>query len=73
MKTDLKSLLNPNFRHMTQEDRLLRAVMLAFIKHIDPNAPAAMEIGWNELGEILQNEICNTIGDDEFVKWRVNL
>jgi hypothetical protein len=39
--------------------------MAAYRKHHldDPS------IGWDELGNILQDAICNEIGDADFVKW----
>lgn len=73
LKTDLQSLLQPNFDGLTQEERLLRAVMLAYVKHADPDSQSANEIGWNRLGDILCDEICNTLGDAEFVKWKETL
>jgi hypothetical protein len=56
-----------NFSDMTQEDRLLRVALMAYLKH------SALEgrddIGWEELTDALQNEICNTIGDPAFCAW----
>jgi hypothetical protein len=66
---DLESLTNPSYAQMTDQERLLRVVMLAYIKQIDPDSPAAREIGWTELTDALQNEICNAIGDRNFIQW----
>lgn len=60
-----KPLLHPPFANMTQFDRLLRCVLMAYAKHqLDSS-----HIGWEELGDALMCEICNTIGDDAFVAW----
>lgn len=60
-----KKLLHPPFARMSQEERLLRAVMMAYAKH----HLGSDHIGWNELSDVLHCEICNTIGDDAFVAW----
>lgn len=73
MKTDLKSLLKPDFSQMSQQDRLLRCVMLAYIKHVDPDSPEASEIGYDQLCDTLCDEICNTIGSDKFTDWNESL
>lgn len=60
-----KVLLHPPFSEMSQQDRLLRVALMAYAKHtLD-----SQHIGWEELGDALYNEICNTVGDDEFCKW----
>ena len=58
-------LINPKFRAMTQQDRLLRVAMMAYAKH-HLESP---HIGWDKLADSLQAEICNTIGDDAFIRW----
>lgn len=60
-----KPLLHPPFADMTQFERLLRCVLMTYAKH-HLHSP---HIGWDELGDALMCEICNTIGDDAFVAW----
>lgn len=60
-----RKLLKPPFARMSQEERLLRAVMMAYAKH----HLGSEHIGWDALGDVLMCEICNTIGDDAFVAW----
>lgn len=68
---DTKSLLEFPSGDDTQEDRLLRVCMLAYLKHT--TYLDADEIGWDFLTDILYYEIVNSIGDDEFVRWGKNL
>lgn len=56
-----------NFADMTQEDRLLRVALMAYLKH--SSLEGADDIGWEELTDALQNEICNAIGDPAFCEW----
>lgn len=51
--------------HAGRNDRLLHAVLCAYAKH----ALNAEDIGWEELGDILQSAICNEIGEDTFGAW----
>lgn len=60
-----KPLLRPPFADMTQFERLLRVVLAVYAKH----HLGSSHIGWDELGDMCYNEICNTIGDDAFVVW----
>jgi hypothetical protein len=60
-----RTLLHPPFAEMNQQERLLRVVMMAYAKH----HLGSDHIGWDELGEVLYCEICNTVGDDLFVAW----
>lgn len=46
-------------------ERLLRCVMLCYIKH----HMGEDLIGWNELGDEMHMAICEAVGDDNFVKW----
>lgn len=66
---DVAALTQPNYRelnrHAGRNDRLLHAVLCAYAKH-NLDCP---DIGWNQLGEMLLNVICNEIGDDAFVAW----
>lgn len=71
--TDLLSgvsaLTNPDYhklnKHSGRNDRLLHAVLCAYAKHhLD-----CEDIGWNQLGDMLQAVICNEIGDDAFCRW----
>lgn len=62
-------LTNPNYhelnKHAGRNDRLLHAVLCAYAKHhLDCD-----DIGWNQLGDMLQSVICNEIGDDAFCRW----
>lgn len=64
-----RSLTDPNYRelnkHAGRNDRLLHAVLCAYAKH---NLNFA-DIGWDRLGEILRDAICNEIGDDNYIAW----
>ena len=44
---------------------LLRAILLAYLKHCKDTDL----IGWEALGDELHNAICEAIGDEEFCKW----
>lgn len=62
-------LTNPDLlnlhEHCGRNDMLLHAVLCAFAKHnLD-----CEEIGWEQLGDILCDAICNEIGDDAFCRW----
>lgn len=47
------------------EQALLEAVKLAYRKHhLDDDST-----GWDELGEMLLNVLCEAMGDAEFVAW----
>lgn len=60
-------LKHPDFNKnpMNQFERLFRCVLMAYLKHHCGND----DIGWSELSDALQNEICNTIGDTAFCEW----
>jgi hypothetical protein len=45
--------------------KLLKAVLLTYMKHVKGNDV----IGWDALGDELHMAICEAIGDDEFCKW----
>lgn len=65
----VEPLTNPNYhelnKHAGRNDRLLHAVLCAYAKHhLD-----CEDIGWNQLGDMLQSVICNEIGDDAFCRW----
>lgn len=65
----VESLTKPDFDklnvHAGRNDRLLHAVLCAYAKHhLD-----CVDIGWNQLGEILHDAICNEIGDKEYLAW----
>lgn len=59
-------LLKPDFANMTQEERNLRAIMLAYLV-LHPIA--SIEMDEAELNDVMFCEICNTIGDKAFVEW----
>ena len=59
-------LRDPHWRDMTTEDRLLHACLWAYRKHVLMDD----DIGWDRLGEILHNAICEAIGDDGFCVWQ---
>lgn len=67
--TGLEPLTKPDFNKMNQQDgrndRLLHAVLCAYVKHV----MGIDDIGWNELGDILHSVICNEIGDDNYQRW----
>lgn len=67
--TGIKALTHPNFHklneHDGRNDRLLHAVLCAYVKH----HLGSEEIGWEKLGEILHDVICNELGDDEYCDW----
>lgn len=67
----IDGLKKPPFKHpdMNTEARLLHACLCAYQKHVCDHP----DIGWNELGEILHNAICESIGDDAFVTWNDGL
>ena len=44
---------------------LLHACQMAYKKHHKGDD----SIGWEELSDILLNALCESMGDDEFVKW----
>lgn len=67
--TGVEALTNPVYHdlndHAGRNDRLLHAVLCAYAKHhLD-----CEDIGWTQLGEILQSAICNEIGDDGYRRW----
>lgn len=65
----VEHLTNPNYhelnKHAGRNDRLLHAVLCAYAKH----SLDCEDIGWNQLGVIMQSVICNEIGDDAFCRW----
>ena len=65
----VESLTKPDFHklnvHAGRNDRLLHAVLCAYAKH-HLECP---DIGWQQLGEILHDAICNEIGDKEYLAW----
>ena len=61
------ALKHPRFAMMSQQDRLLRVVVMAYLKH--SGLPLSDEIGWDELTNALHDEICNTIGDKAYCAW----
>lgn len=67
--TGIKALTKPNFHelneHAGRNDRLLHAVLCAYVKHHLGND----DIGWTKLGDILHDVICNEIGDDNYCAW----
>lgn len=65
----VKALTDPDYHklnvHAGRNDRLLHAALCAYAKHnLD-----CEDIGWNQLGDMLQIVICNEIGDDAFCRW----
>lgn len=65
----VNALTKPDYHklnvHAGRNDRLLHAVLCAYAKHhLDFD-----DIGWNQLGDILHNAICNEVGTDEYLKW----
>lgn len=65
----IDALKRPNFHELnvfdSRNDRLLHAVLCAYAKHhLDSD-----EIGWDKLGEILHDAICNEIGDENYCAW----
>ena len=67
--SDIKALKHPNFHklneHAGRNDRLLHAVLCAYVKH----HMGSDEFGWQELSGILHDAICNEIGDVEYLAW----
>jgi len=65
----VKALTHPNYHKLNlaegRNDRLLHAVLCAYAKH-HLDCP---DIGWEQLGDILHNAICNEIGDDKYIAW----
>ena len=47
------------------KDKLLNAVQMAYRKH----SLADENIGWDELGNILLNALCEAMTDEGFQKW----
>lgn len=64
---DDRWLLNPDFEKMSQTQRLLRLVMLAYMK-LHPMCRLD-EMSEGQISEDLMHEICNTIGDKRFNAW----
>lgn len=58
-----------NKNNLNQFERLLRVALMAYLKHHCNND----DIGWTELSDALQCEICNTIGDDAFCEWTARI
>jgi hypothetical protein len=50
---------------VTPKDRVLRAIEMAYRKH----SLADESIGWDELGDILCDELCNAYGADVYSNW----
>lgn len=46
-------------------DSLLNACKIAYRKHHLHDD----SIGWNELSEVLLDALCNSMGNDEYLKW----
>ena len=63
---DTDGLCKPDYHKLNKaKQRTLHGLLCAYAKHV-----ADVEcIGWDELGEILMNAICEEIGDDKFCKW----
>jgi hypothetical protein len=62
-------LKHPPYGKMNTHDRLLRVAMMAYAKHtLD-----IVQIGWQELGEALGDELANTVGGDTFAEWVENI
>lgn len=63
------ALTRPDYHELNKRagrnDRLLHAVMCAYAKHTLGNE----DIGWEQLGHILHNAICNEIGSDGYLHW----
>lgn len=64
-------LLNPDYNELTEKDRLIRVILLAYVKH--SNFICGGNIGWDELHDQFHIELTNAIGDDKFCKWSENL
>lgn len=56
-----------NFENMTQEDRLLRVALMAYLR--DSYLEGAGDIGSSEFADALHDEICNTVGDEAYCSW----
>jgi hypothetical protein len=48
-----------------QETELLRVVKAAYLKH----HVGKDDIGWDKLADMMQNALCNAMGDDAFCSW----
>jgi len=63
-------LSHPDFHLLNKRgQRLLHACLCAYAKH----SCDVEEIGWDELGDILCNAICEEIGDENYRKWLRNI
>ena len=65
----ISQLINPDYHTMSTNDRLLHACLCAYTKHQHDN----QHIGWDELGNILLDAICEAVGDDAFCKWNESI
>lgn len=68
---DFNYLLKPKFHELTNYERLLRVLMLSYIKHTDNKYES--DIGWEFLTGELCSEICNAIEDDKYIEWGENI
>lgn len=53
----------PNWHAMTDDERATFVLQQVYRKHMQ-NDP---DIGWDELGSLVANELAHRMGDDEFV------
>jgi hypothetical protein len=67
--TGVEALVKPDYHALNvsagRNDRLLHAVLCAYAKH----ECDCEDIGWDQLGDILHNAICNEIGNEAYCKW----
>ena len=56
---------NEILRLHVDRSNLLKACQKAYRKHVSMDD----SIGWDELGNILCDALCNAMGSDEFVRW----
>lgn len=53
-----------NLTERTQR-QIVAAIMYAYAKHVLDKE----DVGWDELGDILLNALCEAIGDDGYGRW----
>ena len=59
----------PNWHTATDDERATFVLQQVYRKHVRGDD----DIGWDELGSLVANELAHRMGDHEFEKWMVHL
>ena len=61
--------LQPNTSILRYKEKICQLLLFACKKAYRKHVSDDPSIGWDELGDILCDALCNAMGSDEFVKW----